>query len=146
MSPHEDLQAPMAVTYSPVLEAQRIFNLLCERGDALGLPKTIHVVKDRVRIESDHDQIYFPIPFKESETAVALKAIEGAVASSLADLKYGKSDRLIHVNLERATCFLFQAYLATIDGLGKLDKGVKAKLKGITCAHLSSNTNRNSYF
>jgi len=125
----------MAFAYSPVSEAQRIFKLLCERADSLGLPKSIQRIKDRVTIESDYDRIYFPIPFKESETAAALKAVEGAVASSLADLKYGQADRLVNVNLERATCFLFQAYLATIDGLGKLDQGVKAKLKGTIYHH-----------
>lgn len=120
----------MAPVYSPVHEARRIFQLLCEQGDLLGLPKSIQEIKDSVMIESEYDRIYFPIPFKETETAAALKAVEGAVASALANLKYGKSDRGIKVDLERATCFIFQAYLASVDGLGKLDKGVKAKLKG----------------
>jgi hypothetical protein len=120
----------MAPVYSPVTEAQRIFQLLCQRADRLGLPASILDIKDSVRIESDYDRVYFPIPLKETETAAALKAVEGAVASALAELKYGKADRIVKVDLERATCFLFQAYLATVDGLGKLDKGVKSKLKG----------------
>ncbi|KAH8669606.1 CoA-transferase family III domain-containing protein [Tricladium varicosporioides] len=119
----------MAPAYSPVFEARRIFQLLCGKGDLLGLPTRVQEIKDNIIIESQHDRIYFPIPFKETETAAALKAVEGAVASALADLKFGEKDREVKVDLERATCFLFQAYLATVDGLGKLDKGVKAKLK-----------------
>jgi len=90
----------------------------------------MHEIRGNVKIESDFDRVYFPIPFKETETAAALKAVEGAVACALAELKFGKSERIVRVDLERATCFLFQAYLATVDGLGKLDKGVTAKLKG----------------
>jgi hypothetical protein len=120
----------MASNYSPVREAQRIFALLCEEASELGLPETIRDIIPNVEIVSDHDRIYFPIPFKETETASALKAVEGSVACALADLKYGPKARKVTVDLEKATCFLFQAYLATIDGLGKLDEGVKAKLKG----------------
>ena len=122
----------MAPVYSPVREAQRIFHLLCEQGEQLGLPPTIKDIAENVKIESEHDRIYFPIPFKETETTSALKAVEGSVACALADLKYGTQARQVRVDLERATCFLFQAYLATVDGLGKLDKGVNVKLKGMS--------------
>lgn len=121
----------MAPIYSPVREAQRIFHLLCDQGDQLGLPPVIRDIAYHVKIVSDHDRVYFPIPLKETETASALKAVEGSVACALADLKYGSKPREVKVELEQATCFLFQAYLATVDGLGKLDKGVKAKLKGM---------------
>jgi hypothetical protein len=120
----------MAPLYSPVREARRIFQLLCEQGSSLGLPEGIQEIKDRVIIESDYDRVYFPIPLKETETAAALKAVEGAVVSALADLKFGKLDRVVKVDLERATRFICQAYLATVDGLGKLDNGIRAKLKG----------------
>jgi hypothetical protein len=124
------LKDDMALKYSPVLEARRIFRLLCEQADNLGLPESISAIKGKVRIESDYDRVYFPIPFKETETAAALKAVEGAVACALAQLKFGEANFVVRVDLERASCFLFQAYLATVDGLGKLDKGVKTKLKG----------------
>ena len=125
----------MAPIYSPVREAQRIFNLICEQGDQLGLPQTVRDTARNVKIVSDHDRVYFPIPLKETETASALKAVEGSVACALVDLKYGPGAREVRIDLERATCFLFQAYLATVDGLGKLDKGVKAKLKGMRFKH-----------
>jgi hypothetical protein len=57
--------------------------------------------------------------------------MEGGVASALAELKTGRRGRDIKVDLEKATSFLFQSYLATVDGLGKLDKGVRAKLRGM---------------
>jgi hypothetical protein len=117
-------------TYSPTLEAQRIFQYLCKNGDQLGLPASIQEAKEAVKFSSDYDRVYFPIPFKEMETAAALKALEGLVAHELANLRFGKRERTVSVNLERVTNFLFQAYLATVDGLGKLDPGVKSKLKG----------------
>ena len=119
--------------YSPLQETQRIFHYLCENGDQLGLPASIQDIKDRVTFVSNYNRVYFPIPFKEMEVASALKAVEGSVACALADLKFGKREREVCVNLEKATNFLFQAYRATVDGLGKLDPKVKSKLKGRTC-------------
>jgi hypothetical protein len=126
-------QAPvalMAPIFSSINEARRIFELLCEQADQLGLPPNLREIKEHVTFRSDYDRIYFPIPFKETETAAALKAVEGSVAIELANLKYGTENREVIIDLERATCFLFQAYLARIDGLGKLDDQVKTKLKG----------------
>ncbi|KAL3418609.1 CoA-transferase family III [Phlyctema vagabunda] len=116
-------------SYSPIKEAERIFNLLCDQADELGLPQNLADIRGNVKFESAFDRVYFPIPFKETETASALKGLEGSVAAALADLKTGKQSREIKVNLEKATSFLFQAYLATIGGLGKLDKDVRSKLK-----------------
>jgi hypothetical protein len=119
----------MSPTYSPLLEAQRILQFLCQQAGALGLPERLQDVAALVKFVSDYDQVYFPIPFKETETAAALKAVEGSVACLLADLKYGKQERTLSVSLEKTTNFLFQAYLATVDGLGKLDPAIKSKLK-----------------
>ena len=105
--------------------------MLCAQGVILGLPENIQEIKNSVEIDSEYDRVYFPIPFKQSETASALKAVEGAVACALAKLKDSKAEYVVRVDVEKATCFLFQSYLATVDGLGKLDKGVKAKLKGM---------------
>ena len=66
---------------------------------------------------ANQDQPYFPIAFKETESTAALKAIEAMLASSIADLRFGKKRRNIEINLEATTCFLFQTYLATVDGL-----------------------------
>lgn len=83
---------------------------------------------------SSHDQVYYPIPFKETETLTALKGVEGSVAGAIADLRYGQRQqkRNVKVSLERATAFGCQAYMAKVDGLSKLDPAVKAKLKGST--------------
>lgn len=116
--------------YSPLRETQRIFERLCGLKDELALPADIDARAKDVEFTTEKDTVYFPIPLKETETASALKAIEALVAASLANLKYGSRPRKININLEHATCFLFQAYLSTIDGLGKYDQGVRAKLKG----------------
>ncbi|KAG0649197.1 Succinyl-L-malate -transferase beta subunit [Hyphodiscus hymeniophilus] len=117
-------------SYSPVKEAERIFGLLCDQADQLDLPASFTGIKKNVMFKTDSDRVYFPIPFKETETTSALKGVEGGVASALAELRTGKRNREIKIDLEKATSFLFQSYLATVGGLGKQDEGVKLKLKG----------------
>jgi hypothetical protein len=117
-------------SYSPKAEASRILDMLLKLKTELQLPEDIDEKVANVTFTADRDEVVFPIPFKETETTAALKAIEALVASSIADLRYGKQKRDIEINLEQTTCFLFQTYLSSIDGLGKYDEGVKAKLRG----------------
>ena len=126
--------------YSPVREARRIFSFLCDQAERLSLPTEVVERQDAVSFSSTHDEIYYPIPFKETETLAALKGVEGSVAGAIADLRYGSSQkRNVKVSLERATAFGSQAYMAKVDGLSKLDPEVKKKLKGKTsvldCGH-----------
>lgn len=118
--------------YSPVLETSRIFAHLCEQSERLSLPPEVLANKDRVSFSSSHNEIYFPIPFKETETLAALKGVEGSVAAAIADLRFGRGEqsRGVRVSLEGATAFGCQAYMAKLDGLSKLDPAVKSKLKG----------------
>lgn len=124
--------------YSPVLETSRIFSDLCEQSERLNLPSEVLANKDRVSFSTSHNEIYFPIPFKETETLAALKGIEGSVAAAIADLRFGQNaqPRGVQVSLEGATAFGCQAYMAKLDGLSKLDPNVKSRLKGMwsSCA------------
>ena len=115
--------------YSSAAEASRVVNLLLS---LVSLPPEIQrKAEETVVFRSSRDLPYFPIPFKETELGAALKAIEGSIVSSLADLQGRPAgERQITVDLEKTTAFLFQAYLATIGGHGKLDPGVKRFLKG----------------
>lgn len=115
--------------YSPTSEAKRIFDFLCTFSEQLNLPTELNELAKNLQFTSEHDTIYFPIPFKETETVAALKGIEALVAAALANLKYGQQKRKVEINLEQTTCFLFQTYLSSIDGLGKYDPGIKPKLK-----------------
>lgn len=119
--------------YSPVLETSQIFSNLCDQSERLSLPSEVLANKERVSFSSSHNEIYFPIPFKETETLAALKGIEGSVAAALADLRFGSGaqPRGVRVSLEGATTFGCQAYMAKVDGLSKLDPNVKSKLKGM---------------
>ncbi|KEY64155.1 hypothetical protein S7711_03449 [Stachybotrys chartarum IBT 7711] len=113
----------MSAEYSSSAESRRIFDfLLSSFKEEFALPTPVPSKSNLVNFTGHHDKPYFPIPFKETETAAALKAIEASIAASLADLAYGESERSITINLEKTTAFLFQAYLARIGGLGKLDK------------------------
>ncbi|KAF3016424.1 hypothetical protein E8E14_003994 [Neopestalotiopsis sp. 37M] len=116
--------------YSSREESARIVGLLCSLFDPLGLPTEARTLAKNVVFKAERDQPIFPIPFKETETTAALKAIEGSVASLLAATQENTdSNRQVTVSLEKTTAFLFQAYLATVGGLGKLDKSVRSLLK-----------------
>ncbi|KAI7977853.1 hypothetical protein EIK77_009393 [Talaromyces pinophilus] len=112
------------VTYSPTNEAQRILAFLCKQSQALNLPDAVVQNQDTVTFHSTTDSIYFPIPFKETETLAALKAVEGLVAGQIANLRFGTTSqkkRSVEISLEAATYFACQAYMAKVGGLGKLD-------------------------
>jgi NDP-sugar pyrophosphorylase family protein len=126
-----DAVTDMPKPYSLIREAEHIFTWLCDQD--VNLPPIVAEVKNNVIFESEFDRVYFPIPFKETETTAALKGLEGSVACALLGLKTDQNLREIKVNLEKATNFLFQAYVVTVGGLGKFDKDVKTKLKGIRC-------------
>ncbi|KAJ5083298.1 hypothetical protein N7456_012725 [Penicillium angulare] len=136
-----DQFAPNTTRYSPVLETSRIFSYLCDQSERLSLPAEVLENKDQVSFSSSHNEIYFPIPFKETETLAALKGIEGSVASAIADLRFGRGaqPRSVQVSLEGATAFGCQAYMAKIDGLSKLDPNVKARLKDTDLLAAQSN-------
>lgn len=76
------------------------------------------------------DVIGLPCPLKETEAVTALKAVEASTIAAITDLRFGMDKRDITISVERATCFLFAAYLSTVDGMAKGDPNVKSKLKG----------------
>ena len=89
--------------------------------------------------------VYLPCPFKETEATSVLKAVEACAAAAIADLRFSSKKRRIDIDLERATCFLFSAYLSTVDGMDKANPNVKSKLKGQTRklrSHSPSRTNK----
>ncbi|POR34371.1 Caib baif family enzyme [Tolypocladium paradoxum] len=116
--------------YSSIDETKRILDLLTSIAP---LPIDPDQVKNNVTFTGSRNFPYFPIPFKETEVAAALKAIEGSIASAFSSVdkkSAGQNDAAkVSVNLERSTAFLFQAYLATVGGFGKLDCQVKSFLK-----------------
>ena len=130
-----------AAPYSSIAETERIFDTLLDsfNDNGVSIPKAVAETKrQHVKFTGTFDKPYFPIPFKETETTAALKAIEGCIASLLEDTKDGKAvDRIITVDQEKTTAFLFQAYLARVGGLGKLDKEVRKLLKG-GCYHFKA--------
>ena len=75
--------------YSPAKESRRILELLTSKPE-LRLPPEVFS-RHPVSFSSDGGKILFPIPFKETETAAALKAIEAGIAAQLAELRYAGS-------------------------------------------------------
>lgn len=125
----------MTLPYSSVKDTENIFDLLFSlyTADSISLPLEVRELKKDVRFKAHRDLPYFPTPFKETETGAALKGVEGLLAAALAHLKDGgkRNHRNVTIDLEKTTAFLFQAYLATVGGLGKLDPDVKTMLKGM---------------
>lgn len=108
---------------------QTLLDLFNQNED--DLPQSVRQKTGEVAFVASRDLPYFPIPFKETETTAALKAIEASVAAELANIKAGiDTARGIKIDLEKTTAFLFQAYLATVGGRSKLDPDVKTHLKG----------------
>ena len=79
---------------------------------------------------AEDDKPLFPCPLKEQEAVAAIKALEGAIAASIADLRFGHKERAINVDLAKTTCFLMSAYVTTVDGLDKTNPRIKNKLPG----------------
>jgi hypothetical protein len=102
----------------------------CDDHKRLNLPA--EVVTSELLFESFTNEIYYPIPFKVTETLAALKGVEGALAALIEDLHSGpkSSGRKVMINLERATLFGFQALIAKVNGLSRSYPGVKRFLKG----------------
>ncbi|OIW33451.1 CoA-transferase family III [Coniochaeta ligniaria NRRL 30616] len=86
--------------------------------------------------------LQFPCPLKEQEATAAIKALEACVVAAIADLRYGVKPRPIHVDIEKIACFLMSAYLTTIDGLGKGDARVRAKIPDTDLNQAQSNVYR----
>lgn len=117
--------------YSSKAESARILDLVTTLVGDAALPAAAVAQRANVDFTAVRDAPYFPIPFKETEVTAALKAIEGSLAAALAATKDdAPRPRRIRVDLEKTTAFLFQAYLARVGGLGKLDKNVRSLLKG----------------
>ncbi|OAA73806.1 CAIB/BAIF family enzyme [Cordyceps fumosorosea ARSEF 2679] len=129
-------------TYSSKGEAARIFEYLLGIFDPISLPSEVASRQGKVDFTAARDRPYFPIPFKETETAAALKAVEGTMAALLSETSGGAKDAQVHVDLEKTTAFLFQAYLARVGGRGKLDKNVREFLKDTDLLQAQSNSYR----
>ena len=76
--------------------------------------------------------VLFPCPLKELEAVAAIKALEACAAAAIADLRYGKTPRLIEVDVDKTACFLMSAYISTVGGMDKTDPAVKSRLPGMT--------------
>ncbi|KAI9737486.1 MAG: hypothetical protein M1834_009641 [Cirrosporium novae-zelandiae] len=109
------------------------------------LPPAISKLTSNVTFtpHSSIDEPFFPCPFKETETAAALKSVEACAAAAIAELRFPevKSPK-VEVDLYRTTCFLASAYLCTIDGMHKGDPNVKHKLKDTDLLAAQSNLYR----
>ncbi|KAF5024571.1 hypothetical protein F66182_3334 [Fusarium sp. NRRL 66182] len=129
--------------YSSVEESRRILDYLSQQFDHDAFPPALNQLRSSIQFTSSRDAPYFPIPFKETETTAALKAIEASVACLLADAANDQPQaRKINIDLEKTTAFLCQAYMAKVGGLGKLDPGVKALLKDTDLLQAQSNPYR----
>jgi hypothetical protein len=112
--------------YKPTREARRILDHIISSHDL----KLNDIKFDNITFTNRTEDIYFPIPFKETETSAALKAIEAGLIAEISRMRYGTTTiPNITIQLEKVACFMFATYIASIDGFRKLDPKAKTKLK-----------------
>lgn len=120
-----------APTYSMLSETQSALEILLKVAKSEIPPECVPLVKSVQFTTENTGTPDFPCPFKETEATGALKAVEAGVASAIAGLALGEQERGAIVDLERASCFLFSTYLATVGGFDKANPKAKTLLKGI---------------
>lgn len=129
-----EMESATAESYKPTQEARRILDTLLELFpvSSLALPEVVRGQLQRnVRFVGARKYPLFPVPFKETETTAALKALEGLVATALAGVRSETPrDLSVKIDLDKSSAFLFSAYLATVGGYSKSQKESKLYLKG----------------
>lgn len=107
------------------------------------VPKEARDLANHVTFEgiSSPEELELACPFKQCETISALKAVEASVANALGKLRYG-FEQDVKIDLTHATLFLLMAYVASVDGMTKLDPKVKQKLKDTDLLQAQSNLYR----
>jgi hypothetical protein len=121
--------------YSPRRETEEQLKKIIDdlsSDKSTSLPSNLFNHARRVKFSAVQDEIFFPCPFKQTETISVLKGLGAAFAASLADVQYGEQERDIEITLERSARYLLGSYLFSIDGLTKLDENVKSKLKSMS--------------
>ena|ERR1700737_4746253 len=116
------------MSYSTLDSTQQGISVLLE-DPLLPIPPEVKALVARTTFTNASPPV-IPCPFRQLEAAAALKAIEGAVANAIGKLRFGY-EQDVSIDLQHTTLFLLMAYVATVDGQGKQDKRVKAKLKGM---------------
>jgi hypothetical protein len=117
--------------YSVRDECRRSFHKLVQlAGQQLPDEVREHIKDVAFSAPKGSNVVAVPCPFKGTEAISALKAVEACVAAAIADLRFSSKRRKIDIDTERATCFLFSAYLSTMDGMDKANPNVRSKLKG----------------
>jgi hypothetical protein len=114
------------MSYSSLESTWRAVDLLLDEGN---LPTEVASLVSLTSFTNESTPI-LPCPFRQLEAAAALKAIEAAVANAIGKARFGY-EQDVCIDLQHATLFLFSTYLAAVDGMGKQDPNVKAKLKSM---------------
>lgn len=133
--------------YSVLDNSQAIFQRLVNDKSlpipqaARDLAKNVQFVLPPRSEDAADSDVVLPCPLKQCETVSALKAVEASIANAIGKLRF-QIEQKVEIDLQHATLFLFMAYLATVDGLGKLDPEVKKKLVDTDLLQAQSNLYR----
>lgn len=133
--------------YSVLDSSQTIFASLVQ-DKRLPIPQVARDLAKNVQFilpprseDAADSDVVLPCPLKQCETVSALKAVEASIANAIGKIRFGFEQK-VEIDLQHATLFLFMAYLATVDGLGKLNPEVKKKLVDTDLLHAQSNLYR----
>jgi|SRR5579871_5931948 len=117
--------------YSKRKETQRALRKLLQLAKGQIPLECRQLIADTLFTASNTGVPDFPCPFKETEAVGALKAVEGGIAAAIANMRYGAQERNITIDLDRASCFLFSTYVATVGGYDKGNPKSRTLLKGM---------------
>ncbi|TID24464.1 alpha-methylacyl-CoA racemase [Venturia nashicola] len=126
-------------TYSMLGETRSALKILLQVAKSQIPPECVPLVKGVQFATENTGTPVFPCPFKETEATGALKAVEAGIASAIARLFWGEEEKRAVVDLERASCFLFSTYLATVGGFDKANAKAKTLLKDTDLKAAQSN-------
>jgi hypothetical protein len=129
--PNGSLESNGTTSYSMLEETKKALESLLKLAKCQIPLECQQVIRDVTFTTANTGTPDFPCPFKETEAAGALKAVEAGIASSIANLSLGPEKRKATVDLERASAFLFSTYLATIGGFNKGQSQSQALLKSM---------------
>lgn len=129
--------------YSTITGAEAALKTLFEQpeGRTLPLPQLAIDYARKVKF-TGRDQVFLPCVMKEVEASAALKAVEAGIAAAIGEVRFGWEEEDIEINMEQAAAFLLMAYLASVDGLTKLNKAVRAHLRDTDFNRSQSNIYR----
>jgi hypothetical protein len=110
---------------------------------SIPIPDDIRGLGNRVKFEGK-GEIVVPVPFHETESIAALKAVESLLAIAIAQKRFGAEAESVTstIDCDHATLGLFLCYISSVNGYKKWDKESEQYLQDSDIHRAQSNLYR----